>query len=226
MGMEYAPNNMHQMIRGYADIGLTMPTEYAKLYTYQMFRALGYMHALGLCHRDIKPRNLLVYPNWGVLKLCDFGSAKNLNDGRPNALYICSRHYRAPELLFGTRNYTVAVDIWSAGCVYAELILGRILYPGKTVAEQRNLVTRQLPKELIEIAPPDVVELVISTLSLKASLRPSAFESCAYRCYDQLRYGDILIPNDQPLPPLFNFNHTEVKAAGILIKELLPRQLL
>jgi len=76
---------------------------------YQLFRSLLYIHSLGVCHRDIKPQNLLLDPNSGVLKLCDFGSAKILVEGEPNVSYICSRYYRAPELIFGATNYTCAI---------------------------------------------------------------------------------------------------------------------
>ena len=88
---------------------------------YQLFRSLAYIHSLGICHRDIKPQNLLLDPESGVLKLCDFGSAKILVAGEANVSYICSRYYRAPELIFGATNYTTnigeaAVKTW---CVLA-----------------------------------------------------------------------------------------------------------
>ena len=57
------------------------------------------------------------YPESGVLKLCDFGSAKHLVRGEPNVSYICSRYYRAPELIFGATDYTTNIDVWSAGKV-------------------------------------------------------------------------------------------------------------
>jgi len=78
---------------------------------YQLLRSLAYIHFLGICHRDIKPQNLLLDPNSGILKLCDFGSAKVLVVGEPNVSYICSRYYRAPELIFGATNYTTAIGI-------------------------------------------------------------------------------------------------------------------
>lgn len=76
---------------------------------YQLFRSLAYIHSLGICHRDIKPQNLLLDPKTGVLKLCDFGSAKHLVRGEPNVSYICSRYYRAPELIFGAIDYTTKI---------------------------------------------------------------------------------------------------------------------
>jgi glycogen synthase kinase 3 beta len=92
-----------------------LPLLYVKLYLYQLSRALSHIHALGICHRDIKPQNLLVNPENQQLKLCDFGSAKALVRGEPNVSYICSRYYRAPELIFGSTDYSTAIDIWSEG---------------------------------------------------------------------------------------------------------------
>jgi serine/threonine protein kinase len=71
-----------------------------------------------------------------VLKLCDFGSAKQLVKGEPNVSYICSRYYRAPELIFGNSNYTTSIDVWSVGCVIAELMLGQPIFPGESGVDQ------------------------------------------------------------------------------------------
>ena len=72
-------------------------------------RALKFLRQRNLIHRDIKPQNLLLDPASGVLKLCDFGSAKILVENEPNVSYICSRYYRAPELIFGATNYTTKI---------------------------------------------------------------------------------------------------------------------
>lgn len=108
------------------------------LFSFQLFRALAYVHSIGVCHRyhsllqdmtrlvafrDIKPQNLLIDPDTGVLKLCDFGSAKYLIPGEPNVSYICSRYYRAPELIFGSTSYKNSIDVWSAGNLNSVLLL-------------------------------------------------------------------------------------------------------
>ena len=85
---------------------------------------MAYIHALGICHRDIKPKNLLLNPDSQELKVCDFGSAKRLLKGDVNVSYICSRYYRAHELIFGATTYTQKIDMWSVGCVIAELVQG------------------------------------------------------------------------------------------------------
>jgi serine/threonine protein kinase len=100
-----------------------------------MLRGLAYLHSLGICHRDIKPSNLLVTDDH-KLKICDFGSAKRLIKGQNNVSYICSRYYRAPELIFGCTEYSHAVDVWAAGCVIAELLIGQALFPGESGVDQ------------------------------------------------------------------------------------------
>lgn len=90
-------------------------SRYTKVYLYQIFRGILHMHSRGICHRDLKPQNVLIKNN--RLVICDLGSAKILRKDEPNISYICSRCYRAPELIFGATDYGVSVDIWSAGCI-------------------------------------------------------------------------------------------------------------
>merc|ERR1719382_2071170 len=101
-----------------------------------MSRACAYIHAVGICHRDIKPQNILVNGRSHELKICDFGSAKLLVKGEPNVAYICSRYYRAPELIFESSSYTTSIDVWSLGCVIAELFLGTPLFQGGSGVDQ------------------------------------------------------------------------------------------
>jgi|TARA_B100001142_G_scaffold216649_1_gene214806 serine/threonine protein kinase len=134
--LEYVPDTVYRLSKQYIKAAQRMPGLYVKLYTYQMARALANIHSGGVCHRDIKPQNLLVDGETHVLKLCDFGSAKILVRTEPNISYICSRYYRAPELIFGATDYTTAIDIWSLGCVMAELLLGTPLFPGESGVDQ------------------------------------------------------------------------------------------
>lgn len=109
-----------------------MPILLVKLYIYQICRALAYLHSVGICHRDIKPQNLLLDPQSHVVKLCDFGSAKVLQPNEPNVSYICSRYYRAPELIFGATDYTTAIGsnpylnfvVVKCQCVFVVKIFG------------------------------------------------------------------------------------------------------
>ncbi|KAE8777330.1 shaggy-related protein kinase kappa-like [Hordeum vulgare] len=77
-----------------------------------------------------------VNPHTHELKICDFGSAKVLVNGEPNISYICSRYYRAPELIFGATKYTTANGLWSTGCVMAELLLEQPIFPGESGVDQ------------------------------------------------------------------------------------------
>ncbi|XVF16956.1 hypothetical protein REPUB_Repub10bG0075400 [Reevesia pubescens] len=77
-----------------------------------------------------------VNPHTHQLKLCDLGSAKVLVKGEPDVSYICSKYYRAPEVIFGATEYTTAIDIWSTGCVMAELLIGQPLFPSKSGVDQ------------------------------------------------------------------------------------------
>eukprot|EP01029_Cantina_marsupialis_P029526 TRINITY_DN781801_c0_g1_i1.p1 TRINITY_DN781801_c0_g1~~TRINITY_DN781801_c0_g1_i1.p1 ORF type:complete len:374 (+),score=91.23 TRINITY_DN781801_c0_g1_i1:86-1207(+) len=134
--LEYVPNTVYRISKSFRRLHTPMPMLYVKLYVYQLCRSVAYIHACGICHRDIKPQNLLLDEEKAVLKLCDFGSAKSLIPGKPSVAYICSRYYRAPELIFGSTEYTTAIDIWSLGCVFAELLLGRPLFPGESEVNQ------------------------------------------------------------------------------------------
>ena len=83
---------------------------------------LEYLHSKNIIHRDLKPSNLL-YNNEGVLKICDLGLARKYNPSKCLTPVVVTLWYRAPELLLGLERYTKAIDIWSVGCIFAELLL-------------------------------------------------------------------------------------------------------
>ncbi|EMS49677.1 Glycogen synthase kinase-3-like protein MsK-3 [Triticum urartu] len=232
--LEYVPETVHRVVKHYNKMNQRMPLIYVKLYTYQICRALAYIHgSIGVCHRDIKPQNLLVNPHTHQLKLCDFGSAKVLVKGEPNISYICSRYYRAPELIFGATEYTTAIDIWSAGCVLAELMLGQPLFPGESGVDQLVEIIKVLgtpTREEIKCMnpnytefkfpqikahpwhkvfhkrmPPEAVDLVSRLLQYSPNLRCTAVEALVHPFFDELRDPGTRLPNCRFLPPLFNF---------------------
>ena len=222
-----------------------MPVLFIKLYMYQLFRSLAYIHSHGICHRDIKPQNLLLDPESGILKLCDFGSAKHLVRGEPNVSYICSRYYRAPELIFWATDYTTNIDVWSAGCVFAELMLGQPIFPGDSGVDQLVEIikvlgtpTREQIKEMnpnytefkfpqIKSHPwpkvfrartsPEAIDLVSRLLEYTPSARVTPLQACAHTFFDELREPGVKLPSGKSLPPLFNFTDAELKAMNELM---------
>ncbi|KAI1287424.1 Glycogen synthase kinase-3 beta [Halotydeus destructor] len=248
--LEYIPENLHRVARHYSKQKQTIPISYIKLYMYQLFRSLAYIHSLGICHRDIKPQNLLLDHDSGVLKLCDFGSAKHLVAGEPNVSYICSRYYRAPELIFGATDYTTKIDVWSAGCVVAELLLGQPIFPGDSGVDQLVEIikvlgtpTREQIREMnknytefkfpqIRAHPwqkvfktrtsPEAIDLVAKLLEYTPSARMTPLEACAHPFFDELRTDGTRLPTSIELPPLFNFTSHELKIQSALNHKLLP----
>ena len=125
-----------------------LPLDTVRQVMRDFLRALEYLHGRGICHRDIKPHNLLVDLARDTaevhVKLCDFGCSKRLVAGEPNIQYICARYYRAPEIAFGWAHYSTAIDLWSAGCVMAELFTGAPLFPGKNSIDQLARIIKVL----------------------------------------------------------------------------------
>lgn len=109
---------------------LYIPMIAVKMFAWQLLRGLGYLHSMHIVHRDVKPQNILVEEDSYKLKLCDFGSAKRMDYTNSSVSYICSRYYRAPELIFGSTHYGEKIDVWAAGCVIAEMIKMQPLFPG------------------------------------------------------------------------------------------------
>lgn len=123
--MECVPTSIYEYIKTN-----TISSENVKKVTHDIFSGLEYLHSKSICHRDLKPANLLYDPTLVKVKICDFGCSKVLEDDKPSASYICSRYYRAPELILGAKVYTTAIDMWSAACVIAEITSKKTLFRG------------------------------------------------------------------------------------------------
>ncbi|XP_018979826.1 glycogen synthase kinase 3 alpha a isoform X1 [Cyprinus carpio] len=248
--LDYVPETVYRVARHFSKAKTIIPIFYVKVYMYQLFRSLAYIHSQGVCHRDIKPQNLLVDPETAVLKLCDFGSAKQLVRGEPNVSYICSRYYRAPELIFGATDYTSNIDIWSAGCVLAELLLGQPIFPGDSGVDQlveiikilgtptREQIREMNPnytefkfpqikahpwtKVFKPRTPPEAIALCSRLLEYTPVTRLSPLQACAHAFFDELRQPGTRLPSGRELPPLFNFTSTELMIQPQLNPSLIP----
>merc|ERR1711970_722692 len=124
--------------------GGKMDPHLVKSYTYQIFQGMLFCHQRRVLHRDLKPANLLIDKN-GVIKLADFGLARAF--GVPVRLYtheVVTLWYRAPEILLGTRYYSTAVDIWSIGCIFVEMITRKALFQGDSEIDQLFRIFRTL----------------------------------------------------------------------------------
>nr|CAG4638407.1 EOG090X04Z1 [Cyclestheria hislopi] len=128
-----------------------LSTDHIKVFLYQILRGLKYLHSARILHRDIKPGNLLVNSNC-LLKICDFGLARveEADSSKAMTQEVVTQYYRAPEILMGARHYTSAVDVWSIGCIFGELLGRRILFQAQTPILQLELITDLLGTPSLE----------------------------------------------------------------------------
>lgn len=105
----------------------------------QILRGVEFLHGCGVTHRDLKPSNILVDREGRNLKICDFGCSRRLGRGTGGGACtpgVMTLWYRAPEILLGAETYTSAVDMWSVGCIMAELAIKEVLFPGTSEIDQ------------------------------------------------------------------------------------------
>eukprot|EP01061_Rhynchopus_euleeides_P009374 TRINITY_DN1853_c0_g2_i2.p1 TRINITY_DN1853_c0_g2~~TRINITY_DN1853_c0_g2_i2.p1 ORF type:complete len:349 (+),score=128.36 TRINITY_DN1853_c0_g2_i2:183-1229(+) len=214
---ELMDTDLHQIIR--SDQQLT--EEHNQYFIYQALRALKYIHSANVLHRDLKPGNLLVNGNCDLL-ICDFGLARGFDENELTG-YVVTRWYRPPELLL-LSHYTPAVDIWSLGCILAELMLRKPLFPGRDYLNQLNIITdvlgvpqeedmlfvtsaeaarylltmrRKVPVPVQQIVPsasPECVDLLTKMLAFNPSKRISAADALKHPFLSKLHD-----PEDEPV---------------------------
>eukprot|EP00762_Andalucia_godoyi_P002981 ANDGO_04175.mRNA.1 Extracellular signal-regulated kinase 1 len=135
---ELMQTDLHWLIRSPQDLSAA----HVQYFVYQILRALKYMHSAHVLHRDLKPGNVLVNKDC-TLKVCDLGLARGVEPGSSDAdltEYVVTRWYRAPELLLQSRHYSSTIDVWSAGCIMAELFNRKPLFPGRDYLDQLNRI--------------------------------------------------------------------------------------
>ncbi|XP_031789330.1 p38 map kinase isoform X1 [Nasonia vitripennis] len=195
--------------------------DHVQFLVYQILRGLKYIHSAGIIHRDLKPSNIAVNEDC-ELKILDFGLARPTENEMTG--YVATRWYRAPEIMLNWMHYNQTVDIWSVGCIMAELLTGRTLFPGTdqidqltrvlvlcgtpteetvsriTSQEARNYIQSLPPlkkknfKEVFRGANPLAIELLELMLELDAEKRITAEQALAHPYLAQ--YAD---PTDEPV---------------------------
>ncbi|KAI9013420.1 mitogen-activated protein kinase [Phycomyces nitens] len=135
---ELMETDLHRVIRTQ-----DLSDDHCQYFTYQTLRALKAMHSANVLHRDLKPSNLLLNANCD-LKICDLGLARSANSADENSgfmtEYVATRWYRAPEIMLTFKEYTKAIDVWSVGCILAEMLSGKPLFPGRDYHHQLTLI--------------------------------------------------------------------------------------
>uniref|UniRef100_A0A8C5HYS4 mitogen-activated protein kinase n=1 Tax=Gouania willdenowi TaxID=441366 RepID=A0A8C5HYS4_GOUWI len=170
--------------------------DHVQFLIYQILRGLKYIHSADIIHRDLKPSNLAVNEDC-ELKILDFGLARHTDDEMTG--YVATRWYRAPEIMLNWMHYNMTVDIWSVGCIMAELLTGRTLFPGTDHINQLQQIMRLTgtpPASLISFLSPccaTAVDLLEKMLVLDTDKRITASEALAHPYFAQ--YHD---PDDEP----------------------------
>ncbi|XP_058792436.1 mitogen-activated protein kinase p38b-like isoform X1 [Phymastichus coffea] len=195
--------------------------DHVQFLVYQILRGLKYIHSAGIIHRDLKPSNIAVNEDC-ELRILDFGLARPTENEMTG--YVATRWYRAPEIMLNWMHYNQTVDIWSVGCIMAELLTGRTLFPGTDHIHQLNLIMEllgtprdefmqkmscesarnyihSLPplkkknfKEVFQGANPLAIDLLELMLELDAEKRITAEQALAHHYLSQ--YAD---PTDEPI---------------------------
>ena len=173
---EFMQCDVHSVIK--SDI---LKGEHKQFIIYQILKSIKYIHSGGIFHRDLKPSNILINSDC-FIKLCDFGLARAIGNQEENTNsimteYVATRWYRAPEIVFGSKKYNESVDMWSIGCILAELINGTPLFPGKSTLGQIQLIIELLGKPSSEDAESMESENTTTVLSNIKIEQAQSFEN-------------------------------------------------
>mmetsp|Transcript_25929 Transcript_25929/g.25185 ORF Transcript_25929/g.25185 Transcript_25929/m.25185 type:complete len:216 (-) Transcript_25929:51-698(-) len=193
--MEYLETDLAKLI---ADSSIMINVAELKSILIQILEGLDFMHQNFLMHRDLAPSNLLLNSE-GNLKIIDFGLAKHY--GSPSKCYstgVITRHYRPPEVLFGSKYYGPAVDVWSAGCIFGELLLRMPLFPGSTDIDQlaKIFTVRGTPNPEVWKGVDELPNYLEFTIKAPRNLK-DIFQFASPTCLDLLDKMLQLDPNNR-----------------------------
>ncbi|KAK4717845.1 hypothetical protein R3W88_016183 [Solanum pinnatisectum] len=235
---ELMDTDLHQIIR--SNQGLS--EDHCQYFMYQLLRGLKYIHSAHVIHRDLKPSNLLLNANCD-LKICDFGLARPNLENENMTEYVVTRWYRAPELLLNSSDYTAAIDVWSVGCIFMELMNRKPLFAGKDHLlgtptesdlsflrnEDAKRYVRQLPRhprqQLAKVFPhvnPLAIDLVDKMLTLDPTRRITVEEALAHPYLTKLHDAA-----DEPVCPIpFSFDFEQQGIGEEQIKDMIYQEAL
>ncbi|CAI2330926.1 unnamed protein product [Caenorhabditis sp. 36 PRJEB53466] len=192
---------LHENIIAILHSRQTLLEQHFQYFFYQLLRGLKYLHSAGIIHRDLKPSNLLLNGDC-LLRIADFGMARacaaastvrdDASVGGHMTQYVSTRWYRAPEILFSMVEYDTKVDLWSAGCIFAEMLLRRQLFPGKDSVSQIKMIVYYLgspEEEVLSKITSQVVRESIDACGRKTPLPMSAvFPKASPEARDMVSY--------------------------------------
>jgi len=243
MVLDLMETDLHRIIHSKQDLS----DDHIQFFVYQILKGLQYIHSAGVLHRDLKPSNLLVNSSCD-LKICDFGLARGVNeDDVVLTEYVVTRWYRAPEVMLSSKSYTFGVDVWSTGCILAELILRRPLFQGDNYIHQLTLINeflgsptdedlhfvssekarrfiQSLPKSsgvafetTFPKASPLAIDLLRKMLTFNPAKRVSVADALAHPYLEEFASSDT---PDTPCSAPFEFKYDHVHLTPGMLREL------
>ncbi|CAH8596837.1 unnamed protein product [Dicrocoelium dendriticum] len=196
--MELMDANLGQVIH------MDLDHERMSYLLYQILCGVKHLHTADITHRDLKPSNIVVRHDCS-LKILDFGLARTTSNSFTMTPYVVTRYYRAPEIILGIR-YSENVDIWSVGCIFAEMVLERILFPGRDYVDQWTKITEELGTPGPEFM---------------SRLETSVRKYVMYRPRNEPRPFEDLFPDDCFPPPSVEHETLNAENARDLLRRML-----
>lgn len=247
----FMESDLHKII--YSQNNLTH--QHFQYFLYQILKGLKHLHSAGIIHRDLKPSNILVNANCD-LKICDFGLARSVKDTHSGfTQYVVTRWYRPPEIMCCQDYYDVRIDVWSVGCIFAEMLKRKPLFNGNHYIQQLNLIFQTLGtpctadiswiknrkaysfiqsrpyipqqdlRKLFPTATPQAISLLSQMLKFNPNSRISVEGSMNHPYL--ATFHDANCDDHLPLPPLFDHTYESMQNLTVdRIKQLLYEAML
>eukprot|EP00043_Microstomoeca_roanoka_P007797 m.75443 g.75443 ORF g.75443 m.75443 type:complete len:367 (-) comp13980_c1_seq1:179-1279(-) len=222
--------DLHKLLKSLHRRGECLSESHTCFFLYQMFLGVKYIHSANVMHRDLKPGNMLINVSNCDLRICDFGLSRvydpEYRQSGELTEYVATRWYRAPEVMVQQRAYSKAMDIWSLGCILAEMLGNRPIFPGKNYLDQINKILdvigspseaalAEIPnersrrylmalpqrerkpfKQMYPHAEENVLDLLTQLLEFSPSIRPTADMALEHPYF-----ADYHDPQDEPVAP-------------------------